>query len=1054
MRSPKSLPRALALARPLLPLHHVIVRTPLLGFDVFAAWGDTAAGAAGASRAASRARLDALLRDPLIEQALRLASPALSGDIAVWREAPDSGHGLKVERALVKYLSRMAGKPTPLGLMGGYSLGTLGGDTRLELEAPAAYRRQSRLSYEYLHQLAAVLHGASGPDAERRLAPNTSLHTTAGHVRYARTSSKRARRYEWVALEDDEHLQRVLLRAREGATPRELAAVLSQEGVDPAEALDFVRQLLELEVLLPTLAPPLTALNGLEHLEAAVAGTQAGAPLAQQLGAVREALAELDREGAPRDSDGLAGLHRLLEPFGVPLEGRRLVQVDLVKPSRRMHLGPPVLEELAKAIALTHRIGAFPLPAALRQFRNAFVQRFGTREVPLLEALDPEFGVAFDPTLGPEDFAGVHADGATADWLRVTRAQEEHWLGKVTDALHRNLTEITLTDEDVLAIPALTPPPLPSLMTVVAAVAARSEAELEAGHFQVRLDHVSAGARLLSRAARVFPQVREELVGRLSRLEQESAGPLHAELVHLPEGAVGDLVARVALHEREIVFLGQPGVPPEHQLPVSDLRLSVVGARIHLRSERLDREIHPRLSNVHDYFGPNQPVYQFLATLEHQDTTPALAFSLGRAGRARFVPRIVWGRLVLCVARWTVWRGDLGGPEGLDGLRQQLRLPRFVYLEEGDAPLLVDLDNPLCADILRQAIERAPTTHLTEVFPEPRTLAVRDASGHVFHHELFVSFTTGTDAPPTPVRGVGPAASRVGSGIHLPGSDWRYLKFYAAPLLLDRILDRLAPLLRQGQSTGAIHQWFFIRYQDPAWHLRVRILGPPSRIREELLPRIEEESRRLTEAGQLWKLQHDTYEQELERYGGREGMAWAERLFHLDSEFALDACALSDDSGEGSPRWWVALRSTHELLGALGFTLEERWACVRNLRDETLSHPRGGQGLELFALRYRQLRPMLAQVLESGDAGARFEQALVGHLDARTRSLRPHVESARRSPLPAGWSLQGLAGSCVHMQVNRLLTREVKPREALLYDVLTRHYASALARQRIPRSSS
>jgi hypothetical protein len=125
-------------------MKHFIVRTPLLGFEEFAAWGE----APREQGAGCRERLDALTRVPLVREALHLASPALSSDMEVWRNAPDSEHGLKVERALVKYLSRMAGRPTPLGLLGGYSLGEPGEETRLELDAPNSYLRQSRLSYE------------------------------------------------------------------------------------------------------------------------------------------------------------------------------------------------------------------------------------------------------------------------------------------------------------------------------------------------------------------------------------------------------------------------------------------------------------------------------------------------------------------------------------------------------------------------------------------------------------------------------------------------------------------------------------------------------------------------------------------------------------------------------------------------------------------------------------------------------------------------------------------------------------------------------------------
>ncbi|QRN93501.1 lantibiotic dehydratase [Archangium violaceum] len=1038
----------------LVPLGHFVVRTPLLGFEELAARVE---GVDAASReSVYRKRLDDLLSVPRVREALSLGSPALSGDMDVWRSAPDSGHGLKVERALVKYVSRMIGKPTPLGLMGGYTLGQVGGETRLELEAPGAYLRQSRLSYEYLHQLAGALSRTSELEPELLLFPNTSLYTIAGYIRYVRTTTSHgSRRYEWVALEDNEYLQRALLRAGSGATRQEVAEAIAGEEVDASEAMAFVRELVALELLVPTLAPPLTALNGLERLAEAVARTSSGKPFARRLHSVREALAEIDRVGMSREPAGHGRVMSLLEPLPAPVDPRRLVQVDLLKPGRQVRLGTEVVEELKRGITLLHRIGAFPLPMPLEHFRNAFVQRFGTREVSLLEALDPEFGVTFGPTGGPDDLAGAQREERSSEWHRAMEAREDYWLGRITDALRRGLTELELTDAEIQALPSSAPPPLPSLMTVVAAVAARSKEELAAGHFRIRLDHVNAGGRLLSRAAHLFPELREELRDALSREELASPGAVHAEIVHLPGGAVGDIVAREALHEREIVFLGQPSAPPEHQIPASDLRVSVVGTRIVLRSARLGREVIPRLSNAHDYFGWNLAVYRFLATLQHQDSTSALVFNLGRMRRARFVPRIVSGRLVLSVARWTVWREDLaraagdeaGGSSEIERLRTTLRLPRFVYLEESEGPLLMDLDNPLSAEILRRAINKEPSTTLTEVFPSPEELSVRDREGRHFNHELYVPFMTAAAAPSRPRALVQAGASRTAPRSHLPGSDWLYIKLYTAPMLLDPVLSRLAPVIARGRESGVIDQWFFVRYADPEWHLRIRFHGTPSRIRSELLPLLEEAAGSLHASGQLWRLQYDTYEQELERYGGPEGMAWAEKVFHRDSEFALAACALSEDGGESSQRWWAALRATHALLVDLGFDLGERWELAKGLKDEALSGMSHELAREVLSHRYRQLRATVQQVLESEDAGGRFDLAILEHLNTRSERLRPQVESARREAAAQNWSIRALAGSCVHMQLNRLLPRDVKAREASIYDFLARYYGSALARK-------
>ena len=93
-------------------------------------------------------------------------------------------------------------------------------------------------------------------------------------------------------------------------------------------------------------------------------------------------------------------------------------------------------------------------------------------------------------------------------------------------------------------------------------------------------------------------------------------------------------------------------------------------------------------------------------------------------------------------------------------------------------------------------------------------------------------------------------------------------------------------------GSGAADRWFFIRYGDPDWHLRLRFHGRPERLQGEVLPTLQAAAAPLLEDGRLWRLQLDTYEREVERYGGSAGIVLAEKLFHLDSEAVLEMLGL------------------------------------------------------------------------------------------------------------------------------------------------------------------
>jgi SAM-dependent methyltransferase len=120
-----------------------------------------------------------------------------------------------------------------------------------------------------------------------------------------------------------------------------------------------------------------------------------------------------------------------------------------------------------------------------------------------------------------------------------------------------------------------------------------------------------------------------------------------AEVAHLPEGRIGNVLCRPVLRDYEIAYLGGSGAPPDRQLPAADLRVSVRDDRIVLRSVRLDREVIPRMTTAHNYTWRSLPVYRFLCLLQHQGVAAGLQWDWGPLAEAPFLPRVRCGRVVL-----------------------------------------------------------------------------------------------------------------------------------------------------------------------------------------------------------------------------------------------------------------------------------------------------------------------------------------------------------------------------------------------------------------------
>jgi thiopeptide-type bacteriocin biosynthesis protein len=333
--------------------------------------------------------------------------------------------------------------------------------------------------------------------------------------------------------------------------------------------------------------------------------------------------------------------------------------------------------------------------------------------------------------------------------------------------------------------------------------------------------------------------------------------------------------------------------------------------------------------------------------------------------------------------------------------------------------------------------------------PAPDQLCAVSPDGALCHELLVLFETAATPAP----------AQRAATTVHtpverrfFPGSRWLYLKIYCGRATADAVLrDHLAPIIAAATEHGVAERWFFLRYADPDPHLRLRFSGDPGRLTGELLPALHAALSPARDAGLVWKVAIDSYEREIERYGGPVGIELAERLFCADSACAVDILGMLDGDAGNDARWRLALRGIDQLLDDLGFDLATRLAIMRRIRDGFAREHRAETSIVLqrgLGDKYRKERGPLAQLLDrSRDADSDLAPGLE-RLVARSEANAPIVAELRAAEQRGDLSapLTELAPSYIHMLVNRLIRSAQRAHELVLYDLLTRLYESQVAR--------
>jgi hypothetical protein len=540
------------------PSGFFVARTPLLPIDALLALSASpappcpaaparTAEALAADRRSVRARLRDVISQPVVREAIFVASPSLAARVAIWEGDPDSPRGQNIERALYCQVARMAGQPTPAGLFAGSSTGEITATTALPLEGRASYRRHSRIDIGFLVALGERLGRQRELREQLRYRTNSCLYRAAGrfHVAAAQLGTG-TRTYRLVAAEVTPYLDATLRRASQGAHLGELAEALVRDDPEIAieEATAFVHELVDAQILTSPLTPPITSDDPTADFIEQLRSYPVLEDVSRRLSEAHQALVALDREELGASLDRHRAIGRTLSELAVQA-GPTLVQVELIKVSPHATLGPQPIAEILRGVEILRHL-ARP-QRAMRRFIEAFAVRYGDTEVPLLEALDEDTGIGFEASMSPSAEAAPLVQGLSFPMAETSAPfgpREALLVRRVEETRRTGETVLHVLSDDLERLYHREPSPLPSAFAVVASIAARSCEAISRGDFRVVLDRVTgpSGANLFAGSCQGDDALRARVADHLRAEEARSPDALFAEIVHLPAGRIGNRI--------------------------------------------------------------------------------------------------------------------------------------------------------------------------------------------------------------------------------------------------------------------------------------------------------------------------------------------------------------------------------------------------------------------------------------------------------------------------------------------------------------------------------
>lgn len=277
----------------------------------------------------------------------------------------------------------------------------------------------------------------------------------------------------------------------------------------------------------------------------------------------------------------------------------------------------------------------------------------------------------------------------------------------------------------------------------------------------------------------------------------------------------------------------------------------------------------------------------------------------------------------------------------------------------------------------------------------------------------------------------------------IPGSKWIYIKVYTGSNTADKILvNELTKIISVLERKKYMEKWFFIRYSDPDFHLRIRIRVKDCDSIGEILRLFYKYFNRLVENDRVCKIQLDTYNRELERYKGHL-MELTETLFYIDSTYTLKLLRILEDMPLPA-RWLIAGKMIDCLLIDFNYNLHQRKELLESI-DKSYKMEFGFNEFnsKQFNAMYREHSHELEEVLWGKKTDEGY-QALYNILGLRSNTLKTIAQQLIEAN--DGKETQIPISSYIHMMLIRLFRSKNRLHELIVYNFMSRFYSSWIAR--------
>lgn len=272
------------------------------------------------------------------------------------------------------------------------------------------------------------------------------------------------------------------------------------------------------------------------------------------------------------------------------------------------------------------------------------------------------------------------------------------------------------------------------------------------------------------------------------------------------------------------------------------------------------------------------------------------------------------------------------------------------------------------------------------------------------------------------------------------GSSWVYFKLYMSEIEANSMLaTKIYSLIRKLKKDEIIDRWFFIRYYDPDFHIRLRCHLKHKSDFQKLITFLNDRIESEVKKGHIYKTTCETYTREISRYGEKT-MNFSEYLFQINSEQTISLIQLfSKSPGDFVAQAVFPILIIDNLLDIFGYSINRKQNLLEYMwKSFAAEFNYSSEYVRLLSIKYREFKPILVSIMNREMCNKQIEFVEKTNATLKDRMKEEHLDE--------GIFNKSIMSSYIHMILNRYFNFAQRAHELVIYYSLFNYYKSAIKR--------